>query len=1020
MCLTPRLIPSGNKLNLPNYEFKRNETKKLEIDEALNDVCDYISPEQVKDLISKPENLSVLQLNVRGLINKQEDLIRLINQGGKNKVNVVLLCETWLRKDTVNKVKIPGYSIVNKIRQGKKGGGVSILIDNQLHYRERPDLTNPNSQNFESLCIELKTNSSSLIVLSGYRAPNNSEVEFIKEYTELLVKIKKTGRKSIIGLDHNLDLLKCDIHKKSQEFLELNIDSNLSPCITKPTRITHQTATLIDNVFGSLDLQQKCISNIIIEDISDHLPCLCVFRDIHSTKKASKKTLSRKLNEKKLEAIASALDNIDWHDLLNLKKCESQYSILHEQILQCFDKHAPLRPTNSKVEKCREPWLTTGIIKCIRKQKELYRKSIRVDNLNVTTGNVKRYNEYKTVLQRVKRHCKRAYFQQKCVDLKNNTKKLWQLINNMVKQSDNKQNLIPAMTINGIKEYDSNRIANELGHFFAEIGSKLASKTATPKTKINDYIGKIQNNEKSLYLYPTNEPEIRKLLRELPNKTSAGHDGISNISLKALGKSLGKPLQIVFNNSLKEGVVPNLMKLADVVPLYKSKAQDVPTNYRPISLLITISKLLEKIVYKRTYGFLEKYHILYKSQYGFRKHRSCEQAICELIGEVIKGKEQGMYTAAIFLDLSKAFDSLDHTILLQKLERYGIRGHTNKWFANYLKDRKLRVKCNTEFETVYSDYYSTEFGTPQGSCLGPLLFLLFANDLYLNLDHCKCILFADDTTIYFTHRNKRYLEWCLQEDIKNINDWFKANKLTLNVDKSVCMIFNNNKKNKASLSITIDGSTLPVVTTTKFLGIWLDVDLNWQTHLKNLRLKLLRNIHLLKKTKNLLDIATKRCIYYAHIHSHIAYGIIVWGNMLSKCHLNKLQKLQNNCIKEILKRKININDYRLLKMLRISELIKLENIKLAYRTKHSQLPEKVQTACRTDSRNSTLVKAHRYNTRQKLELNLPRASTTMYKNSFLFQSTVDYQKLPLEIKKISQYASFVRKGKEFLLSNPSL
>ena len=1019
MCLTPRLILSGNKLDLPNYEFKRNESKQLEVDEVLNDVCDYISPEQVKDLTCTPNDLSILQLNVRGLINKQEGLARLISKGERNKVNLVLLCETWLRKDTVNKVKIPGYNIVSKIRQGKRGGGVSILIDDQLQYRERPDLTNTVSQNFESLSIELKTNSSSLLLVSGYRAPNSSETEFIKEYTALLEKIKATGSKAIIGIDHNLDLLKCDNHKKSMEFLELNINSSLFPCITKPTRITHQTATLIDNIFGSLDLHQNCTSSIVVDDISDHLPCLCVFKNIHSTRKESKQTFTRRLNDKKLELVSNALNGIDWTVLLNNKNCEEQYSTFHKQVLQCLDEHAPLRPTNSKVKKCHEPWLTNGVLKCIRKQKELYRKSIRIDTQDITSSNIKRYKDYKSVLQRVTRHCKKAYYHQKCIDLKSNTKKLWQLINSMVKQSDNKQNLITSLTINGIKEYDSIQIANELGCFFAGIGSKLAAKTPKSNININDYIDKIRNNEKSLYLYPTNEIEIKKLIMELPNKASAGHDGISNICLKALGNVICRPLQIIFNKSMMEGIFPNPMKLADVVPLYKSKAKDAPTNYRPISLLITISKLLEKIVYKRTYGFLEKYQILYKSQYGFRKHRSCEQAICELVGEVIKGQDQGMHTAAIFLDLSKAFDSLDHSILLKKLERYGIRGHANDWFANYLKDRKLRVKCNTEFDIAYSKYYCTDFGTPQGSCLGPLLFLLFANDLNLNLEHCKSILFADDTTIYFTHRNKRYLEWCLQEDLGKINDWFKANKLTLNVDKSVCMMFND-KKIKEPFNIAIDGSALPVVTTTKFLGIWLDADLNWHTHLKNLRLKLLRNLQLLKKTKNLLNIDTKRCIYYAHIHSHLSYGILVWGNMLSKCHLDKLQKLQNECLKELLKKKkVNANDHRLLKILKISDQIKLENTKLAYKTKHSQLPEKVQLSCKTDSNRLSLVKTHRYHTRQKTELNLPRAATKSYKNSFLFQSIVDYQKLPAELKKMSHYPLFIRKVKEFLLSRPS-
>ena len=203
---------------------------------------------------------------------------------------------------------------------------------------------------------------------------------------------------------------------------------------------------------------------------------------------------------------------------------------------------------------------------------------------------------------------------------------------------------------------------------------------------------------------------------------------------------------------------PNIMKIADVIPLHKSKSKEETNNFRPISLLITMSKILEKVIHKHTYNFLEKTDQIFKSQYGFRSKHSCELAVNELLSEIVKSKEQGMHMIAVYLDLSKAFDTIDHRLLLMKLEKYGIRGVTLQWFQSYLSNWQMRVKCNTHESVAYSKLYDMEYGTPQGSCLGSLLFLIFTNDLHLHLQHCLCILFADDTTVFFSHKNLNYCE----------------------------------------------------------------------------------------------------------------------------------------------------------------------------------------------------------------------------------------------------------------------
>ena len=218
-----------------------------------------------------------------------------------------------------------------------------------------------------------------------------------------------------------------------------------------------------------------------------------------------------------------------------------------------------------------------------------------------------------------------------------------------------------------------------------------------------------------------------------------------------------KPLVTIINKSFSEGKFPHAMKLADVYPLFKSKDRTEPNNYRPISLLLTLSKLLEKVMYTWVYNFLTETDQIYNSQYGFRTGHNCEHAVSELTSAVLKGFQQNEFTLGVFLDLSKAFDTLDHQILLTKLSKCGIRGTTLDWFTSYLSERMIRTKCSVTNtgKTEYSDYEFVTYGTPQGSCLGPLIYLIFTNDMAKHLENCNSIMFADDTTLYQTHKSLR-------------------------------------------------------------------------------------------------------------------------------------------------------------------------------------------------------------------------------------------------------------------------
>ena len=407
------------------------------------------------------------------------------------------------------------------------------------------------------------------------------------------------------------------------------------------------------------------------------------------------------------------------------------------------------------------------------------------------------------------------------MEYKQNGRKLWQLINRIIGKENNKKNTIESLKIDNMIIYDSESITNSFNKYFSTVGESLARQQTSKTPELEAYLKSLNQHHTSMFLHPTTTNEILALIKNLPNKRSSSYDNTSNLLLKSLATQISVPLEIILNKLIEQGIFLTNMKKADIVPLYKSKDKQECSNYRPISLLITLSKLLAKIMYKRVYQFLKRTGQIFPSQYGFRTSYSCENAVSELLSTIIKSKEQGLYIVSLFLDLSKAFDSLEHEMMLRKLESYGIHGNVLQWFRSYLSERQIGTKCHVSSsgQIEYSDYKPIKFGTPQGSCLGPLLFLIFTNDLHKQLHHCLSILFADDTTLYKTHRNLVYLQWCVQDDMNRIMEYFRINKLTLNLNKTVCVLFQKNKTSTNEIKLQLDNHIIPNSPDTKFLGI---------------------------------------------------------------------------------------------------------------------------------------------------------------------------------------------------------
>ena len=980
MCLTPRNNPSA----LNKEALSKNN---LPID--INDNCDYI--EDIREISKTDEDFLIVHWNIRSLVHKCSEIEKILNNP-TSKVDICILSEMWLKEDSNNKISVTGYNLVSKPRVNKRGGGVGFLLSTDLKYKVREDLNKFTDKNIELCFIELQSRSSNLILGSVYRPPNTDSKIFLTKYHAVLKYLHEDQRKCnyIIGMDHNFDLLKMDVHNATNKFVDINSDNNLWPTITKPTRITKNSATLIDNIMISTELTGDYTSAILIDDLSDHLPCALKLPNYEVLKTNIGTITSRKLTPKALIAIKEELNNPELYDLLNNHEVNETFDCFHKYLQDSIEKHAPLRTFKPKKNIVQnEPWITPGLLRCIKHQKLLYSKSLQ---RGTGETDLIKYRQYRNCLTKIKRKAKISYYNKQCLKLRHKTKKLWSFINKIINKSNDKSSCIDSLKEGLSIVSDPKDIANTFAKYFANIGSTLARKSKNPQKSVKDYNARIEHNLNSMFMSPVTRTEIDNIIRELPNKTSSGYDNINNMLLKELREEILDPLKLIINQSLSTGTFPNSMKRSDTVPLLKSKSRSEKGNYRPISLLLTVSKILEKVVYNHTYTFLTDTSQITSTQYGFRKHHSCEHAIEELVASILKNTESNKTTVAVYLDLSKAFDTLSHEILLDKLERYGIRGNCLNWFKTYLSNRVLRVKCKAgdHSKTVFSDYYEVAFGAPQGSNLGPLLFLIFVNDLGKHLEYCKNILFADDTTIYNSHSNRNRLEWCINHDLEILSDWFIANKLTLNVSKTVCMIFDpleskNNSRNQ-NWVINIGSETINIVNSTKFLGVHIDNKLNWNHHYNSVVHKLKRNMYMLRENKLHLTTETKMQLYYAHFYSHLSYCIVVWGNMLSKNELTKLQKIQNKCLNLVDHRTIPVErKYKDNKILRINEIIMLENEKLGYKLIKKKLPKNITDQIKSDSSGMSLEKDHRYPTRSKSLPNRPVVNKKNYMNSFLMK-----------------------------------
>ena len=960
----------------------------------------YITENQAKDIIESfsKDTFSLLHLNIRS-INKHFDELQTLLQNSKNKsFSVIGLTETWLSSNTNLPYAINGYDLLVNNRSNRTGGGVALYISHSFDFIVREDLNTMNDT-IESLFVEISIPYfKNIIVGVIYRPPNTNSIDFLTQLEDLLRDPIFLNKDSFIMGDFNIDLLK-HINSSSEDFLDTFLSASFLPLISKPTRVATHSATLLDNIFCNILPTPN--SSIIISDITDHYPIMAHFELKQTNTRSFSLPERRRASHENIASLGTSLDRADWSSVLNTSDVNTALENFLEIFNEHLNRHVPKKEDNHVSYKTapRLPWVSKSLLRSINRKNRLFYKF----KMKKTQQSKNRYISYKNTLTKLLRSEKRKYYAIQLEQYKHDIKNTWKILKQAMNISKMKSKITKLKFKDKIIE-DPDAIANTFNSYFSTIGENLSQNIPLASKHFSTFLSQPIPN--SIFFVPTTKYEITDIVTAFNNKHSAGPDGISNFILKGVISSVADPLEHIFNLSITSGVFPEQMKIAKVIPLFKKGDILDASNYRPISLLSSLSKILEKLIFMRTVKFLKDNNTFTNSQFGFRQKHSTIHALLNFVDKVAHNIDDHSHLIGIFLDFSKAFDTINHDILLYKLSHYGIRGKALEWFRNYLNNRKQYVYLNG-FNSSYKDI---NCGVPQGSILGPLLFIIYINDFCNSSDILSFILFADDSNVFFSHKNPHILARTVNCELKNVTQWIRANKLSLNLQKTKYMIFSNTIETLPT-DIVLDEIPLENVSHIKFLGITVDNKLSWKTHIENTVRTISRNIGVINRLKSHIPSSSLLTLYSSLILPYLNYGILAWGNthqiLLEKLLIQQKKVLRIIC--NVPPRSHTDSLFSKHKILRIHDLYRFQLGQFMYKFKNNSLPQVFDSLF---LQNQSL---HDYPTRQSDEFHLPLLRTLLAQKSFIFTGPKFWNSLENDIKNAPSLYTFKNKLKKKLL-----